>query len=343
VLGVRVFGCPKDLLNGPCGGALDGKCEVNSNLCPWYSLMEKFELLDGAPLLVEHPVVLEMERIFEGEEVEIKRSSFIKNLGRGKAISVEFPIRLFEKGVREFRKVGDLYTIPDNPLGYPHISPTALGTWLKSKGHSVMPHLTAKDRNVIAISSEFRTALEFDFEGILITTGDWSGFILQGKPVFDLDSANMIRLAKLMFSGVLPTGERVEVKERPFIAGTVNPNYPAKLEGKRLARKIIAGADLVISQVVANRKVVREIPKILQEALKYSPHEVPVVVSILYPLKRELEPILRKMGIKTGDDIRAIVEEISSLEFGGINVIVFEETRWEEKLNEVLDLLKELL
>ncbi|MDK2869128.1 MAG: hypothetical protein PWP39_363 [Pyrococcus sp.] len=339
---MRVFNCPKDLLNGPCGGALEGKCEVNSNSCPWYYLMERFELLDGAPLLVEHPVVLEMERIFEGGEVNIKKSSFIKNLERGKAISVEFPIKLFEKGVREFRKVGDIYTIPDNPLGYPHISSTALGVWLKSKGYSVMPHLTAKDRNVIAITSEFRTVLEFDFEGVLITTGDWSGFMIQGKPVFDLDSSNMIRLAKLMFSGILPTGERFEVKERPFIAGTINPNYPAKLEGKRLARKILAGVDLVISQVVANRKVVREIPRILQEALKYSPHEVPVVISLLYPLKRELESVLRKMGIKTGDDIRRIVEEVSSLELGGINIIVFEETKWDEKLNEILDLLKEV-
>ena len=28
--------CPKSMLNGPCGGSIDGKCEVNSNIdCVW--------------------------------------------------------------------------------------------------------------------------------------------------------------------------------------------------------------------------------------------------------------------------------------------------------------------
>ena len=28
--------CPKEMLNGPCGGSIDGKCEINSNLeCIW--------------------------------------------------------------------------------------------------------------------------------------------------------------------------------------------------------------------------------------------------------------------------------------------------------------------
>ncbi|ASJ17192.1 5,10-methylenetetrahydrofolate reductase [Thermococcus chitonophagus] len=339
---MRVTGCPKDLLNGPCGGALGGVCEVDGRRCPWFSVMERFELLDGAPLLVEHPVVVEMERKYRGD-VRIKESEFMKNLEKGKAIAVEFPIRLFERGERKFRRIGDIYTVPDNPLGYPHVSPTSLATWLKTHGFSVMPHLTAKDRNVVAISSEFRTALEFGFEGVLITTGDWPGFIIQSKPVFDLDSPNMIKLARLMFSGVMPTGEYVEVRERPFVAGTMNPNYPERVEGKRFARKIIAGADLVFTQVVASVEAVRRIPRIIEESKKYAPGEVPVVVSLLYPLTKELESTLRKMGIETGSSFQEIVEEVSSLELGGINLIVFEEALWNEKLDEAFEILKSTL
>jgi ferredoxin len=47
--------CPKHMLNGPCGGSKDGKCEVNSNLnCVWNDIylsykdkgqLEKFKLI----------------------------------------------------------------------------------------------------------------------------------------------------------------------------------------------------------------------------------------------------------------------------------------------------------
>ena len=43
--------CPKDLMNGPCGGMLDGKCEVGGYVrdCAWYLIWErlrKFHRLD---------------------------------------------------------------------------------------------------------------------------------------------------------------------------------------------------------------------------------------------------------------------------------------------------------
>jgi len=36
--------CPKNMLNGPCGGSIDGKCEINSNMdCIWHLIINKFE------------------------------------------------------------------------------------------------------------------------------------------------------------------------------------------------------------------------------------------------------------------------------------------------------------
>jgi ferredoxin len=35
--------CPKNMLNGPCGGLIDGKCEVDKNMdCIWYLIIKKF-------------------------------------------------------------------------------------------------------------------------------------------------------------------------------------------------------------------------------------------------------------------------------------------------------------
>jgi len=39
--------CPKGLLNGPCGGMTDGKCEVNSeHPCAWVKIYERLKAID---------------------------------------------------------------------------------------------------------------------------------------------------------------------------------------------------------------------------------------------------------------------------------------------------------
>ena len=36
--------CPKNMLNGPCGGSVKGKCEINSDMnCVWQLIVKKFE------------------------------------------------------------------------------------------------------------------------------------------------------------------------------------------------------------------------------------------------------------------------------------------------------------
>ncbi len=46
--------CPKGLLNGPCGGAKDGKCEVDSeNDCVWQLIYERLQELGKLNILKE--------------------------------------------------------------------------------------------------------------------------------------------------------------------------------------------------------------------------------------------------------------------------------------------------
>ena len=36
--------CTKNMLNGPCGGSINGKCEINSDMdCIWYLIIKKFK------------------------------------------------------------------------------------------------------------------------------------------------------------------------------------------------------------------------------------------------------------------------------------------------------------
>jgi len=49
--------CPKGLLNGPCGGAKDGKCEVDRGLdCAWLSIYQRLKVLGKLEGLTRAPL-----------------------------------------------------------------------------------------------------------------------------------------------------------------------------------------------------------------------------------------------------------------------------------------------
>lgn len=49
-----VTSCPKGILNGPCGGTSDGKCEVSPDLdCAWVRIYERLERIDRVKDMAE--------------------------------------------------------------------------------------------------------------------------------------------------------------------------------------------------------------------------------------------------------------------------------------------------
>jgi hypothetical protein len=44
--------CAKSMLNGPCGGSSNGKCEVNLDIeCAWYAIHERLKLQNRLELM----------------------------------------------------------------------------------------------------------------------------------------------------------------------------------------------------------------------------------------------------------------------------------------------------
>ncbi len=313
-------------------------------------ILERIHYMDGVTLFNEHPLLTEIGKI-QTEIIKPKHSNFWDKTEQGKAVALEFPI-VAVRNEDDMNKIlsktkADLYTIPDNPLGSPHFSSTAIATHLKHFGVEVMPHLTAKDRNLVALASELKTAVLFDFEVVLLTTGDWPSLVLPSKPVFDLDSPNMIRLARLIFNGVLPTKELFYVAERPRAAGTMNPHYKPEVEAQRIAKKLTAGAELFFTQVVATKECISRIKEAFIELKKYTNVKVPVMVSLLYPISDDIKPLLRRMGIQTGDDtFEEILEEIKALDIaGGVNLIILSRDLdvWLALWKEAYEKIKEVL
>ncbi len=352
---LRVQTCPRELLNGPCGGAIGDTCDVNGKECPWVYVIDHITNSNASPLFEEHPLFRELEKLIECDSPP-KASSFWRNLEKRRAFSVEFPITAV-KDERDILKILGainipLITVPDNPLGYPHYEPIAFATYLTAFLKSLklqtglMPHITTKDRNLTALSSELRTTQLVGFDAVLLTTGDWPAFNLPSKPVFELDSANLIRLARLIFAGVLPTGEKFGVRNRPRVIATMNPYYPPKLEVRRVLRKLIAGAEAFFTQVVVAKKGIHRTEKVLNSIKNHGDIDVPVVISLLYPIREEIKPTLEKMGIPTGNSsFEELLEEIKACEFlNGLNLIVLSQNseEWINSWKEVKGMIKEV-
>ncbi len=70
-----IINCPKGLLNGPCGGAKNGKCEVNPNIeCVWGEIYERFEK-QGRKLTLESVQI----RDYSKPSLKLKKTLSLQN------------------------------------------------------------------------------------------------------------------------------------------------------------------------------------------------------------------------------------------------------------------------
>ncbi|HOK81071.1 MAG TPA: methylenetetrahydrofolate reductase C-terminal domain-containing protein [bacterium] len=64
-----ITSCAKNLLNGPCGGAKNNKCEVNPEVdCGWIAIYERLMKINKEKILVENKIfVRNFEKIIKGK------------------------------------------------------------------------------------------------------------------------------------------------------------------------------------------------------------------------------------------------------------------------------------
>jgi methylenetetrahydrofolate reductase (NADPH) len=159
----------------------------------------------------------------------------------------------------------DAVNITDNQSAAVRLSSLAGSLAAARAGVEPIMQLTCRDRNRIALQSELLSASALGIPNVLIMTGDHPrhGDHADAKPVFDLDSSQLLRVATAMrdegrlMSGALLTPppewllgavENPPGPVRPDAAG--GPGGPADAAVRRLAAKIEAGAQFVQTQFV---------------------------------------------------------------------------------------------
>lgn len=130
---------------------------------------------------------------------------------------------------------------------------------LKQRGLEPIYQLTCRDRNRLALQSDLLSAAAVGIENVLLLTGDHPslGDHPQAKPVFDLDSVQLLQVAKKLGEGLDMQGNKLEGQPPKFCLGAVvNPGAdPLEPQLLKMEKKIEAGAEFFQTQAVYDIKV----------------------------------------------------------------------------------------
>ena len=179
--------------------------------------------------------------------------------GRFAVTSEIGPPRGVDPGVIE-RKAGylrgwvDAANITDNQGAHVRLSSLAGSVLAARAGVEPVMQLTCRDRNRVALQSDLIAAATLGVPNVLCLTGDHPVFgdHPDAKPVFDLDSVQLVWTARTMRDeGRLLSGRTVEPSPHFLIGAVENPFAPpATFRATRLGKKIAAGAEFCQTQFV---------------------------------------------------------------------------------------------
>lgn len=224
---------------------------------------------------------------------------------------------------------------------------------LKEKGLDPVFQVTCRDRNRMALQSDLLSASVLGIENVLAITGDLPalGDHPQAKPVYDLDSVQLLWVIGRLNEGYDMAGNELAGKTNLFPGAVVNPgaDTEASLELQiiKMEKKINAGAKFFQTQAIYEPNKFFEFMKRVER------FKVPVLAGII-PLKsvamarfmnRSLagifvpEELIAKMADaenKTEMGIQIAVDLIKQMKdiCQGVHLMAF---GWEKKVPQILD------
>jgi 5,10-methylenetetrahydrofolate reductase len=181
---------------------------------------------------------------------------------------------------RQLKGVVDALNVTDNQCSIMHMSSLAFSKLLLDDGHEPIMQLTCRDRNRLGLQSDLLGAYALGIRNICLMTGDFPscGDHPGSKPVYDLDSVQLLQLVRKLDSGVDFAGNKLN-GGTSFCTGAVsgiNPSNPLQLI--KLGKKIKCGAYFIQTQAVFDLGMFEE----FMEAIKHL--DVPVIAGLV-PLK----------------------------------------------------------
>ncbi len=261
--------------------------------------------------------------------------------------------------MEHLRGVVDAINVTDNQTAVVRMSSKAASAIMVQAGLEPNFQMVCRDRNRIAIQSDILGVSALGIRNMLCLSGDHQQFgnHPQAKNVYDLDSMQMIMLAKKMRDeGKFLNDEPIDEAPRLFIGAASNPfGDPVDFRIYRLANKIDAGADFIQTQCIYNMPRFREFMK---RAVDMGLTERAYILAGVTPMKSAgmakymaksvpgmdvpLELIKRLEGAGKGkmaeEGIKFAIEQIEEFKqmpgVAGVHLMAIE---WEHKVPEIAE------
>ncbi len=181
----------------------------------------------------------------------IKSSKFIltSEIGPPKGTDIEEVL----KDAELIKGKVDAINVTDLQSSVMRVGSLAICKLLIERGIEPVFQITCRDRNRLALQSDLLSAAVLGVENVLALTGDHPtlGDHPQAKPVFDIDSVQLLEAIRTLGSGKDMAGK--ELKGIPkFCAGAVvNPGAdPLEPEIMKMEKKIASGAQFFQTQAI---------------------------------------------------------------------------------------------
>jgi methylenetetrahydrofolate reductase (NADPH) len=146
----------------------------------------------------------------------------------------------------------DAINATDNAAAHAHASPLAVAIALKASGVEPVMQLACRDRNRLNLEAEIVGAAMHGIENISCMTGDdvTAGDEPETRRVFDLDSPQLIAVARSLAAGRYLSGRVIEPAPRLFVGAVENPGAPPfDVRVTRAGKKAEAGAQFLQLQI----------------------------------------------------------------------------------------------
>ncbi len=169
-----------------------------------------------------------------------------------------------------------------------HMSSMGCCALLTRAGYEPVLQVACRDRNRIAIQGDLLGAAAMGVKNVMCLTGDdvSNGDQPQAKRVFDFDSIQLLRVARMMRDqGVFLSGRKLTTPPRFFLGAAENPFVPP-LDWRplRLAKKVEAGADFIQTQYCFD---IPRLQQFMQRVRDLGLHERVFILIGVGPLRSE--------------------------------------------------------
>jgi len=189
-----------------------------------------------------------------------------------------------EEVVKVLKGKVDAVNVTDQQSSVMRLGSLAASYLISQWGVEPVYQVTCRDRNRIALQSDLLSAAALGIRNVMALTGDLpsSGDHPQARPVFDLDSVELLHVIETLNSGKDMVGNELKGKPDFFSGAVVNPGADTEasyeLQIIKMERKIAAGAKFFQTQAVYSPDTFEKFMKRVEQ------YKIPVLVGVI-PIK----------------------------------------------------------